>query len=288
MTEVERFMRRFVEVLQARVPDRIHAPLTVGELRSTIMPYRGNRSAVGVASAEDYDSILLRIVAEEGGFVRTLPPESAHRCRAELEGSHPDLGLLDALATTTIQIGAPALARILALEAETAMAEPAAAERHAAMSPLADLPLIDIAESFAPPPPPPPPPPSPPPPSPPSQAAPLQPPPPPPSPPSLVVPLPPLPLMARDEPADAVAPPATPAEQAQPLGAETTAPAPAPLGRCRSCREPLPGGKRVAFCPYCGARVEPALCPVCHAEVEPGWRHCITCGARVGDDPALA
>ncbi|MEO8448293.1 MAG: zinc ribbon domain-containing protein [Gemmatimonadota bacterium] len=265
MSDLERFMRRLVELLQARASGSLHAPLGLGELRTSVMPYRANRSALRLATVEDYDTVVLRVVAEEGDFVRTLPPESAHRCRAELASPNPDLGLLERLAATTIQVGASALARILTIEDDVAPGPDMVAPGPSASAPtpLSDLPMIDTSETASRPPPPPPPPPS-----------------------LAVAPAPPPPRAERSE--EPAVPPVSPAPVMRPPE-PAVVPAAIPLtGRCRSCREPLPAGKRVMFCPYCGNRLEPTICPVCHTEVETGWRHCITCGAPVGGGPALA
>ena len=39
----------------------------------------------------------------------------------------------------------------------------------------------------------------------------------------------------------------------------------------------------VNFCPHCGQSQTQILCPECRSEVEPGWRHCVNCGAAVGE-----
>jgi hypothetical protein len=64
-------------------------------------------------SVEDYETVLLRLVAGERGFVRTLPPAAAKRCQDELAGANPDLGVLDELADSTIQITSLAAAQIV-------------------------------------------------------------------------------------------------------------------------------------------------------------------------------
>ena len=104
MTDLERFARRLVERLEARDPTGLHRPINIAELRATILPYRLNRSALGLSSQEDYELLILRLVAEEGGFVRTNPPESATRCREEVSSPNPDLEIVEDLNDTTIQL----------------------------------------------------------------------------------------------------------------------------------------------------------------------------------------
>ena len=114
MTDLVRFVKRLVEVLEAKDPTGVHRPLTVAELRGSVFPYRTQRSPLGLTSAEDYDLLVLRLVAEEGEFVRTNPSEAAVRAREEAASINPNLDLVEDLGDATIQIGAAALVRILA------------------------------------------------------------------------------------------------------------------------------------------------------------------------------
>ena len=50
---------------------------------------------------------------------------------------------------------------------------------------------------------------------------------------------------------------------------------------CLNCSAPLPPGRRVAFCPFCGQSIGSFSCANCGEQLERGWRHCITCGAPV-------
>jgi hypothetical protein len=52
---------------------------------------------------------------------------------------------------------------------------------------------------------------------------------------------------------------------------------------CIYCGGTLPVHRPVNFCPHCGQSQTQILCPECRSEVEPGWRHCVNCGAAVGE-----
>ena len=52
---------------------------------------------------------------------------------------------------------------------------------------------------------------------------------------------------------------------------------------CSYCGGSLPANRAVNFCPHCGQSQTQVLCPECRSEVEPGWRHCVNCGAAVGE-----
>jgi len=56
-----------------------------------------------------------------------------------------------------------------------------------------------------------------------------------------------------------------------------------PRPSCLYCGGSLPSNRTVNFCPHCGQSQTQILCPECDSEVEPGWRHCVNCGAAVGE-----
>jgi hypothetical protein len=147
-------------------------------------------------------------VAEEGGYVKTVPAAAAERCREVLNQTNPDLGVLDEVADSTIQVTSIAAARIVADEVGVV---PAPVKQAAAPAP----------------------------------AVPSQDPPP--------------------------VPPAR-AKESPPM-AEV----------CAKCAKPIPGGRQVVFCPWCGERLIPFTCSRCGTELNSEWRHCITCGAPSKD-----
>lgn len=188
MDELTRFARVLMERLGTR-PEGLQRPVSVAVVRREVLPYRIERRALGLSSVEDYETVLLRLVAEERGLVKTSPSTAAERCREILAQPNPDLGVLEEIADSLIQVTS-----------------------------LAAAPTV------------------------------LEPPPPP---------------KAAGKPA-----PPPPRESA---------------GVCRQCREALPAGRLVVFCPWCGNRLVPLVCERCGTEFDSGWRHCITCGAPVSD-----
>ena len=122
MDELTRFARRLVEQLTAS-KEGVNRAVPIGLIREKILPYRTHRRALMLDSVEDYETVLLRLAAGERGFVRTLPPAAAKRCQDELAGANPDLGLLDELADSTIQITSLAAAQIVGDEEEVALSE---------------------------------------------------------------------------------------------------------------------------------------------------------------------
>jgi hypothetical protein len=54
--------------------------------------------------------------------------------------------------------------------------------------------------------------------------------------------------------------------------------------RCGYCGGLLPAGRQVNFCPHCGQSQTFIRCGECGNEVEFGWKHCVACGASVGEE----
>jgi hypothetical protein len=183
MDELTRFAQRLVERLSARA-EGAERPVSVAELRGKVMPYRAQRRALGLDSAEDYETVLLRLVAEERGIVKTVPASAAERARAELAQPNPDLSVLGELADATLQ---------LTEQIPSAASQPRNEEEKVeeAKVPIAEL--------------------------------------------------------------------------------------------CPHCETPIPTGRPVTFCPWCGERLVPLTCTRCGTQLQPEWRHCITCGLQVQD-----
>ena len=250
MDELTRFARRLVEQLTAS-REGVHRAVPIGQIREKILPYRTHRRALMLESVEDYETVLLRLVAGERGFVRTLPPAAAKRCQDELAGANPDLSVLDELADSTIQITSLAAAQIVGDDDEIATA-PAAprddsppviaseakqSRRTAEIPSAAARPQGDkvqyrrTAES----------------------------------------------AVTLSEAKGQVSPAApAPSAAARPQG-DNAQP------ECRHCHHVMPAGRTVVFCPWCGGRLIPFTCARCQTELDSEWRHCITCGAPVKD-----
>ena len=280
MDELTRFARRLVEQLSAS-KDGVNRAVPIGQIREKILPYRTHRRALMLESVEDYETVLLRLVAGERGFVRTLPPAAAKRCQDELAGANPDLGVLDELADSTIQITSLAAAQIVGDDGEVTLSEakgPVSAEAtapSAAARPQGDKVQyrrtaeiasvapreVTLSEAKGPV----------------SPAA---------SAPSAAsrpqgdnVPVPSAAPRPQGDNASA------PSAAARPQGDKPAAPRPEgdTQAECRHCHHVMPAGRTVVFCPWCGGRLIPFTCARCQTELDSEWRHCITCGAPVKD-----
>ena len=124
MTDLERFFRRLVDNLIAIDPARLHRPVGLTEIAQSIVPYRTNRRALELESNEDYDMVLLRLCAGEGGFIRTEPPELQEAFAAQVASPNPDLAILRDLGSTPLVLATEQLAYALGPEPDAAFAPP--------------------------------------------------------------------------------------------------------------------------------------------------------------------
>ena len=225
MSDLERFFQLLVANLAAVDPRRLRQPLQVTQILGEVLPYRANRRALGIESAEDYEALVLRLCAGDGGLARTDPPEIQARFRSELATTNPDLSLLRTYGDAFVSLTGAAVARALATDP------------HAPYVPPTPVPEGTLGRSWA--------------------------------------------LTADDAPA---------AEETEELPLDEVPRAvepdhaPGEAGdMCLYCGGPLPSNRQVNFCPHCGQSQTALRCPACQTELEYGWRHCVNCGARIGD-----
>jgi hypothetical protein len=140
VTDLERLFRRLVRNLADTEPARLHQPVPLTDVYQSIVPYRSNRRALGLESSEDYELVLLRLAAGEGGLVRTEPEEARKQLAAEAASSNPDLGLLRRMDHVFLTIRSEPLAYALGPEPDTTESPPAG---RPPVPPLPDFPEAD-------------------------------------------------------------------------------------------------------------------------------------------------
>lgn len=113
MADLERFFERLVRNLIAIDPARVKEPIPVMEIKTALLPYRTNRRSLALESVEEYEELLMRLCAEEGGFVVTTPPEVAEWCQRQMSSLAPDLSGIPGQATTTLVLNPAATMRVL-------------------------------------------------------------------------------------------------------------------------------------------------------------------------------
>lgn len=238
--ELDRLFACLVRAIRDQRPDRLAAGLDVSELLSFV-PYKTVRGEIGVSSNDDYGHAVTRLLSGEKGlvFADDLMQDDL---RAELTSKNPDLQAYRSYLNTRIAL---------------------AQERvRAALDALGPAPARDVVPAASPASP---------------KAAPRTAPPAagataartgaPPARPAAVHtsrerPIPQIPRAVPDAMAAAVP------------GVDVRAARPG----CRYCGQPLPHGREVRFCPYCGQDLSVHRCGACSAEIEPGWKFCVSCG----------
>ena len=309
MDDLDRMFRRLVQNIRTGYPDYLSRPFEVSELYQNIIPYRHNRSELGMEQNQDYEFALMRLLAGERGYL-VVDEGLRGEMQRELATSNPDTSAFRAHSTSQVSLSAEAVRRLDQYLAGGARVDDARLGRTAPRAP-----------GVQPPPPPP---------------RPAAPPPPPlamPSP-SLAAgaptvqmsgrggleshrdgyqPAPPPPPRAPDRATERVAeraperapetaparaperaapPPPPPAPRVDPPAARQAPQAAAAAaaasgaalhdgGECRYCGGTFPAGRAVTFCPHCGQNLTIRQCPACSSELEVGWRFCVTCGRSV-------
>lgn len=244
MTDLERFFRRLVERLAATDPARLRRPLPLDEIMYTLVPYRANRRALGVDTSEEYELVVMRLCAGEGGLVRTEPEEARVRFVRELATPNPDLAALHSFESVLVTLRPEPLARALGPVEASLEPEPRDArdDAHDGLS-LPEIPGLEAVHAGD------------------DEPAPYE------------------PEVGASGMDTELLGPYSEAFEPDP-DPETV---PEPPTRCLYCGGRLPAGRAVNFCPHCGQSQTLTLCPGCRSEVEPGWKHCVNCGRAVAE-----
>jgi hypothetical protein len=139
--DLSRLFRQIVRNLAATDPARLRRPLPLGEIRRTILPYRGNRRALQLETSEDYELVLIRLCAGEGGFARTEPDDVHAEFAAEALNSNPDLTIVHRHEKAVVILNEEQLVRALDPARELAFAP--SDQRFAPPTPRKPAPLPD-------------------------------------------------------------------------------------------------------------------------------------------------
>ncbi len=132
MDDLAHFVRALA--LATRPHSRPGQSVELGDIAGTILPYRTHRDALDLASIEDYDAMLVRLAAGEGGYATTEPADAAGAFRAQAGSPNPDLDIVRSLGATRLVLTAAAW-RLLEAEPGSDYAPPAPAEAPMAPEP---------------------------------------------------------------------------------------------------------------------------------------------------------
>lgn len=123
MTDLERFFDRLVRNMVATDAARLRQPVAVLEIKTSLLPYRSNRRALGLESNDEYEELLIRLVAEEGGLVTTNPPDVAEWCQRQMASLSPDLSGIPGQSNATVTVRPEAVAKVLGVVSAEAIAK---------------------------------------------------------------------------------------------------------------------------------------------------------------------
>lgn len=111
MTDLERFAAVLLSQWHNET-GRATTALAAADLLDRVLPYRVARRALAIESSEEYESMVLRLLAEEAGLVTTDPLEAAEMARSTLETKIPDLDVLRLLRSASITFTDDAISRL--------------------------------------------------------------------------------------------------------------------------------------------------------------------------------
>jgi hypothetical protein len=118
------------QALHALRADGVVQPIEIAELTARWAPYASMRKALGIATNEDYELLVMRLVSGEGGYV--FADESLQDdLRREVASPNPDLTALRTYGAARITLAREPLRRVLHLSPDQLPAPAPAAERPA-------------------------------------------------------------------------------------------------------------------------------------------------------------
>jgi hypothetical protein len=89
MDDVERMYRHLVRTIRTKFTPMLTQPFEVGELYQTILPYRLHRRELGLRSNQDYERVLLELLAGPRGYM-VVDDRMRDTLAAELASDTPD------------------------------------------------------------------------------------------------------------------------------------------------------------------------------------------------------
>ena len=91
--DLDRLFARLVRVLAEDAPGRLAVPFPACEVYERLVPYRSNRSILRVATRQDYEMAVLRLLSGERGYASLEPGDIREALRREAGESNADTGL---------------------------------------------------------------------------------------------------------------------------------------------------------------------------------------------------
>lgn len=141
--ELDRLFELLVEALARDA--RLAVPFPAGELHERLVPYRSNRSRLNVATHQDYEMTVMRLLAGERDYLRLEPAEAREQLRAETAAVNPDTGFYRNFGDAQVLVNRIAAERYLRRHEGLAPPEAAPAQEPATAPPPAVTAPADAA-----------------------------------------------------------------------------------------------------------------------------------------------
>jgi hypothetical protein len=91
MDELDYLFSRLVQVLSTDA--RLAVPFPAADVYERLVPYRSNRSKLRVATHQDYEMTVLRLLAGERGYLRLEPDDVREGFQREVTAPNPEPGV---------------------------------------------------------------------------------------------------------------------------------------------------------------------------------------------------
>jgi hypothetical protein len=109
--ELDLLFGRLVEALSQDV--RLATPFPAADVYERLVPYRSNRSRLRVATHQDYEMTVLRLLAGERGYLRLEPDEIREAFQREVTNANPDPAIFRNFPDSQVMINRLAAERFL-------------------------------------------------------------------------------------------------------------------------------------------------------------------------------
>src|SRR5687768_15189045 len=111
MDELDRLFGLLVAALARET--RVAVPFPAAEIYERLVPYRSNRSQLHVATHQDYEMAVLRLLAGERGYVQLQPETVREAMQREAAATNPDPAYFRAFPDAQVMVNGHAAERIL-------------------------------------------------------------------------------------------------------------------------------------------------------------------------------
>ncbi|HWC74533.1 MAG TPA: zinc ribbon domain-containing protein [Gemmatimonadales bacterium] len=111
MDELDRLFGLLVEALARDT--RVAVPFPAADVYERLVPYRSNRSRLNVATHQDYEMAVLRLLAGERGYVQLEPENVREAMQREIATINPDPAYFRSFPDAQVMVNGRAAERVL-------------------------------------------------------------------------------------------------------------------------------------------------------------------------------